>query len=596
MYLYDEYLDEFAPKIIQNSKILLTLKPHQLAGVYKAIIMECEPIIKYKDNNNSNNYYEVSTNIGIIGELIGYGKTITALAIIAHVPIDKILINNSSIKTYNTNTNTTNISNTTIVSYIQNIDNINIRNNYINTTLIIVPRGPVYTQWVEIIKKNTTFKVLYLDDIRIIKKLKKPTNANINEIKAFFEKYDLVLIKNTTLKNFYNYMNHETNFIKKWARVMIDEAHDILLSIGDISYLYKWLISASYKNILNMKYCMNPNMYLLRDLLKNESIHMLIKSKDAFIKNSFQLPKMTEIKYICKMSNKLSLIRPFLSRSLIEKLDGSDLQGLIREIGATVISEDGVITKFTENLKNDIYNKKCEKDMINIMHITDEEKLIKNNSIIIIINKLENQLFELTNRLSDIDNKTCPICINNITNPIILKCTHTYCMQCILTWIKNNTKCPECRNIINISEIIYMTDVIEKSIILKSKENTLIDIINNNINGKYLIFSKIENGFSSINNILIKNNISFTELKGTTSKMNNILNNFKNGFMNVILLNTFYAGSGIDISFATDVIIYHSMKEHKIQAIGRAYRVGRTEDLKVHTLLYEEEDEEDNIQ
>ena len=76
--------------------------------------------------------------------------------------------------------------------------------------------------------------------------------------------------------------------------------------------------------------------------------------------------------------------------------------------------------------------------------------------------------------------------------------------------------------------------------------------------------------------------------------MNNILNNFKNGFMNVILLNTYYAGSGIDISFATDVIIYHSMKEHKIQAIGRAYRVGRTEDLKVHTLLYEEEEKEEN--
>ena len=83
--------------------------------------------------------------------------------------------------------------------------------------------------------------------------------------------------------------------------------------------------------------------------------------------------------------------------------------------------------------------------------------------------------------------------------------------------------------------------------------------------------------------------ISFTEIKGTTGCMNNILDRFRNGEIKVILLNTTYAGSGIDISFATDVIIYHSMNNEKTQAIGRAHRVGRTTPLYVHTLLYEEE-------
>ena len=71
--------------------------------------------------------------------------------------------------------------------------------------------------------------------------------------------------------------------------------------------------------------------------------------------------------------------------------------------------------------------------------------------------------------------------------------------------------------------------------------------------------------------------------------MNKILENFKNGNLRVILLNTNHAGSGIDISFASDVVIYHKMYEQKTQAIGRAYRVGRKEELIVNNLLYEDE-------
>ena len=83
--------------------------------------------------------------------------------------------------------------------------------------------------------------------------------------------------------------------------------------------------------------------------------------------------------------------------------------------------------------------------------------------------------------------------------------------------------------------------------------------------------------------------IKYDFLKGNTSQMVNILNKFKNGDINVILLNTQYAGSGIDINFATDVIIFHSMGLDKQQAVGRAQRVGRTEQLYIHNLCYEHE-------
>ena len=600
MHYYNDMLDEESPIIEQNEKIRLPLKKHQLAGICKAYKMEQEEKIYHNDEINENSYYEITTNIGIIGEKVGYGKTITALAIIAHSPINSLKINNSSLKSYNTQVKikqTDVIKNAAIISNIQKYDTEVIRSKYINTTLVIVPRGPVYTQWVRSIQNDSKLSVLLLDDIRIIKKIEKPNDNNIERIKKYFERFDLVLIKNTTLRKFMNYMEHDSFFIKYWSRVIVDEAHDILMSIGNISFLYKWLISATYTNLLNIRYCVNANVYLIRELIKNELNHILIKSKDSFIKKSFDLPPIIEKTYKCKMLNRLSAIRPYLSRSQIERLNASDLLGIMREIGGNVATENGIIECFTNKLNKDLHNKKCEKNMIEYMALSDEEKEQRYESINRIISSLESKIEDLTVRISNISDKNCAICLDNLTNPLILNCTHSYCASCIMMWIRTNKKCPECRKEIDISDTTFITNntitsPIDKSKI-KSKENTLIDIINNKHDGKFLIFSKIENGFSNIINNLNNHDISYTEIKGTTSCMNNILERFRKGEVKVILLNTNYAGSGIDISFATDVIIYHSMNNERTQAIGRAHRVGRTNPLYVHTLLYEEETQDE---
>jgi SNF2 family DNA or RNA helicase len=68
--------------------------------------------------------------------------------------------------------------------------------------------------------------------------------------------------------------------------------------------------------------------------------------------------------------------------------------------------------------------------------------------------------------------------------------------------------------------------------------------------------------------------------------MMHTLDNFKSGALKVILLHTYHAGSGIDISCATDVCLLHALGMERIQAIGRAQRVGRTTPLTVHQLLY----------
>ena len=163
-----------------------------------------------------------------------------------------------------------------------------------------------------------------------------------------------------------------------------------------------------------------------------------------------------------------------------------------------------------------------------------------------------------------------------------------------MRWLKTNKNCPICRqNITGTDKLIAIVNDTDKNNddinIILSKEETLIKIINNKPTGKFLIFSKNENSFEKIKTELLKNNNKYELLKGSTTHMMNILEKFKSGDINIILLNTQYAGSGIDISYATDVIIFHNMGIDKQQAIGRAQRVGRKTELYIHNLCYEHE-------
>lgn len=619
-YEYDLELDEYSPALKQPDNINIILKPHQLTCLYKAKLMENYGSINY--NINSKNYndnhnpylsgeYKISTNIGIIGDIVGYGKTLTALSIISECKLNDIFINKTYQKSYISNSNYSYFSYNTINNSVKKEEVL------IDATLIIVPRGPVYIQWMKTLKKDTNLKFLAIDNLNFIRKNLPNYNdvKNNNDIlKKYLSEFDVVLIKNTTYEvlinyyynimhneeylqerdlNTYNCANKYAKHLFRWKRVMIDEAHDLIKSIPVIHYYYLWLISGTYDELINTIRSPSSILWDIRNIFNDEKNIklMLIKCKKEFVRNSFKLPIPEEKYYLCKMPILFHTIKDFVTNNIIEKLNANDIIGAIRDLGAKTDTQDNIITIISKDFTIELENKNKELEYVTsltIPHDIKENKLNKlNNELKVLNNKLNN----LKNRISELSDKTCPICMDYITNPIVLKCTHSYCAICIINWIKNNQKCPECRDNINTDELIAITDKkdnFEENIIL-NKIDTLINIITNKPNGKFLIFSKFESGFFDIIQKLKDNNITYAELKGNTSHMMNILNSFKNSNIKVILLNTYHAGSGIDISFATDVIIFHSMGLYKNQAVGRAQRVGRIDKLHIHNLCYEQE-------
>lgn len=597
---YNLELDENSLLANQPEKILLKLKPHQLTALYKAIDMENNKSITYKITNNLinnsviiNNEHTtlpitVSTNVGILGDIVGYGKTITALSIIAENDIKNIYINPYFIKNYNScnSYNYLNIS----------VNNSLIKNEHvINTTLVIVPKGPVYIQWEKTITENTKLKVLAIHNINFIKNnLPKYNGSNTLEIINFFQSFDLVLIKNTTLKQLYDYYidNDYNIIIQSWKRIMIDEAHDILNTIPQqLQYHYLWLISATYTDILKKT---GNNQYTIgiKDLLYREkNINLvLVKNTLNFIKNGFSIPEPIEKTYLCRLRSDYIIAKKFLSRSVIEKINSNDFVGAIRDLGGKNETESDIIELISKELKRELLNRERERDYINSLDMNEEQKNERLKVIDTHIKIQKNKINDLTERIQSLNNDNCSICMDKLENPVMIECTHTFCGKCIFTWILKNKNCPFCRTYISSYEkligIVKEKKTVEE---LLTKEDTFINIIKNKPDGKFIVFSKGDNCWDYIRYKMNENQIKFEMLKGNTSQMMNVLERFRNGNLNIILLNTQYAGSGIDIYYATDVIIYHSMKLDKQQAVGRAQRPGRTERLYIHNLCYEDE-------
>ena len=617
---YDIELNERSNLTEQNNKLKIKLKPHQLAALNKALEMEIHGTIRYKISNtnkllsimnmlysnipyslltqSNNNIIQISTNVGIFGDMVGYGKTLIALALIAVNNVENIHINNTYSKTFNNYKNYSYLN-------ISSVNNLIVPSNIIfNTTLVIVPRGPVYIQWENMIKNHTSLKVLAIDNLTYIKKnLPKYTQNNRQEIINYFNKFDLVLIKNTTLKLLYNYYYSDNNFnlINNWKRVIIDEAHDIINQLKvHINYNYLWMISGTYEDLLKKVYNSNNSLIYTntaKELMNDEFINlMLVKNNNIFIKNSFKIPEPIEKFYLCKLPNNINVIKKFISDSVLDKINANDITGAIKELGGKNENENDIIELVSKELKRELFNKQAERDYITTLDIQLEQKNAKLKTINAEIENQEEKIKNLTERISYISSKTCSICMELITNPILIECTHIFCGGCLIKWLKNNNSCPYCRLTINgTDKLIAISNKNENENessnveILLSKEETLLKIISEKPDGRFLIFSKNENSFEKIKLELNKTNNSFEILKGNTSHMINVLDKFKSGEINIILLNTQYAGSGIDISCATDVIIFHNMGIDKQQAIGRAQRVGRKDELYIHNLCYEHE-------
>ena len=592
---------------LDESRYKIKLHPHQLTLLQACINFENEKIyLKNRqhivDNYNVGDNDYIRTNMGVIGDKVGSGKSYVILALI----LENKCISNSQIESYGLNNIFINIT-SPLETY--------------KTNLLVVPHNLFY-QWKKYINNIT-------DNPNFKHKLicrKKDLQEFILDTKKLND-YDLILVTDTNFKVISNLIL--VNNIKI-NRLIFDEIDSLNIPNNKkLNSNFYWFITASYTNLLFPRgygfYDRKLNIYIRKasglsnkgyvtDLfnnifynMKQEFSHLLVlKNDDKYIDESFNIPIPNQYIIECKDPVTAKLLNGIVDKNVLNCLNANNSKGAIELFNSRQkITENNIINivieKFVEEIKNlDIQIQAYGQMVFN----TNEElnNIERKNRI----DRLENKKKDLNTKINDIKdrinkNNICSICYETIDNKTLVKCcSNTFCFKCINLWLCQNASCPLCKNNLKEDQLYLIQDKEEsiKNEIIDSNEmnkefdklqNLEILLRNKKKDSKYLIFSEYDISFERIISIINKD-YKYSYLKGNKYIIQKILKEYKEGDLDILLVNIHNYGSGLNLENTTDIIMFHKFDANiEEQVIGRAQRFGREDSLNIYYLLNQNE-------
>jgi len=230
----------------------------------------------------------------------------------------------------------------------------------------------------------------------------------------------------------------------------------------------------------------------------------------------------------------------------------------------------------------------------------------------------------IENLRSDDNEITCPICLDDIDKEsiAITKCGHKFCWDCIYETHKVQShyqnsckiKCPTCNSIMENNELYLLKDqqttTDEITDLDKIIQNTKSTKIGNIIyflktqlksGDKVILFSQWDEMLKKIGTMLTAQKIKIVFCNGTVYQKKRAISNFcKDNTINIILLSSRNAASGINLTEANKIILLepiYGSKEYRYdiesQAVGRADRLGQKRPIDIHRFIIKDTVEED---
>jgi hypothetical protein len=609
--------DDPTKQYIQNDSLKVSLRRHQSAVIERMCEHEKE-FLGGKNIKTSKLY----SKYGILGDSVGVGKTFMVLGHIGMIKSERNVIN---FPNFNMNSN----------KHMYSLEHNSITDISNVGCLVVVPHT-LFRQWSDEITNKTNLKVALM-------KTKK--NVWSDKFMATIKKADIVLVSNTLFKELYT-RSFELNLF--WNRIYIDEADTIELTSTLLKTAlptnFVWLITASFSHLLfptsyniyisNNSYTSfkekygthsemdsflqstkrntgHSNMFILslytrsarylNDLLNGTHPlrgHAVIRCSRTFINQSISLPTLHSHVIMCKPSISHTIVYDIISSSVKQLLNAGDIKSALEELGVKTENNQSLIEAVNENKMKEL--ERLEKTFEFKQSLEYSSPQIKEQSLNHLqekINHIKEQMKSMKERIENYKNDVCPICYDEANDALLTPCcTQIFCAMCVLQSISRNPTCPMCRANVNPSSlkklstenvVVSNSMEIEDSNQPKKKIDTFFDIIEKNPKGKFLVFSRFDNSFVEVLDGCKTRHLIAKELKGSKDMIASMLNNFKEGNINILLMNTIQMGAGLNITEASHVILLHSMThEEEKQILGRAYRVGRTEELQFIKLLY----------
>lgn len=572
----------------------------------------------------SNNEH-IYSNYAILGDSVGVGKSLMVLGHIARMNMIQPLIK------YNT---------------IHRLSSSNFfsikRKKYSDLSeagcLLVVPHT-LFRQWSDYIQKQTqlsNFCIARLNQIT--------SNSFREDIFAA----DVVLISNTLVKTFIQYCKIDDI---RWKRLFIDEADTIYLPGVILRDAFKtrftWFITASWINLIYLNNNLYFDKFVIQELVDNRDtpIHIkshfnsrgrtntyyyieslrvksfyslrdiisashpsrsnvIIKCSEDYIKKSISLPPLLRQVILCRVPISHSILHSVVSPVIQQMLHAGDTEGALSELGVKGQSIKELVEAVTESLQKELV--RLEKTYEYKESLEYSSAAAKTSALASLKEKIastKDSIKSIHSRIESFKHSACPICFEEPENYLITPCCQQgFCAPCLLLSMSVKPNCPLCRASITPSKCKkLLTKDLSSNIIVEAdqtqveqlpkKNDALLKIINENPTGKFLIFSRYDNPFDALESNLENLGIHVKHLKGNKDAIKSTLTKFETGRIQCLLLNSQFAGAGLNITAATHVILLHAMThEEEKQILGRAHRVGREGPLVFIKLLHENEE------
>jgi len=602
-----EELDETYPHTEEVEGINIRLWPHQRTLLHRCLMLENTkvPLKSFKSlASTATDDDFLQTQMGIIGDAVGSGKSYVILALIHQTRDDNVPTNESTIKAYG--------SNKVIMCFSERCRNV-------KTNLLVIPHNLV-SQWSHYIKKfSSSLKCA------IVSK-NKHVDAIIDGSHDEFISNDIVIVTASFYPSLGQYI---TSKGFKMRRVIFDEVDNMNLpSCMHIESKFFWFITASYGNLLSPRgfttFLGHRTIWhaqglrnsgfikeLFVDLAQNLKLDMVktlvVKTSDSYVKQSIMLPEIQNAYIKCQTPLIIHTLSGFVNREVIQSLNAGDVETAIRLINPNhVTSEANIIALQIEKLQRELYNNNVRMEFNQNLQYDDEEDKQQE------LDRLTAKRDEITNKIQGIQKRikeadACCICYDDFKKRAVAPCcSNSFCFVCLNMWLARQDTCPLCKQKLPPKDVLVVDDAgcgnptVESVVTLEDEMNESFDKLKNleimlrahlsSANRKIIVYSAYETTFARVSELLKSMGIKYNYLKGNDSQLNSIIRNYKSGELRVLLANTRHYGSGLNLENTTDIIMFHKMDSMmEKQVIGRAQRYGRATPLKVWYLLYENE-------
>ena len=331
----------------------------------------------------------------------------------------------------------------------------------------------------------------------------------------------------------------------------------------------------------------------------------VVVADNAFIDESFDVapPLCHEVESAAPLHTRvLTGIAP---RELIERLNAGDMESALGIVyPGRADNEGNIIAAAVSDMERRLENARLELEYIrgrSYAASAHAETAVARHTAR--VQRLEENVRSVRDRIQGATE--CLICYQEMAHKTIVPCcSNSFCLRCISSWVTAcSPTCPMCKRTLRASDLVVCReegaarqeeDLYQAGGVTfdrrRPKESNVLRLLQAIAGGpgaegrRILFFCDNEYAIDHVGRqAMTDSGIPYAALKGNSASINKRVREFSAGpGPRALLVNCSYYGCGLDLSAATDVIMFHAVDSRMDQQIiGRAQRPNRAGRLNV---------------